>query len=120
MAIESLEHGAAVVGCVWRGYCVPDRSSGERRDSPEGWKPPLRSLRDPRRWPERVRAREVTMRSLPQSASVDHLRRQAKDLLVLLRHSQPSLTLSDAQAVVAREYGYDSWPQLKAAAERQH
>jgi hypothetical protein len=60
------------------------------------------------------------MRSLPQSASVDHLRRQAKDLLVLLRHSQPSVTLTEAQAAVAREYGYDSWPQLKAAAERQH
>ena len=57
------------------------------------------------------------MRTLPESASLDHLRRQAKDLLVMLRRSQPSATLADAQASVAREYGCESWAQLKAAAE---
>lgn len=59
------------------------------------------------------------MRTLPESASLDHLRRQAKDLLAVLRRSQPSATLAEAQASVAREYGYESWPQLKAAAEEQ-
>lgn len=59
------------------------------------------------------------MRTLPESASLDHLRRQAKDLLAVLRRSQPSATLADAQASVAREYGYERWTQLKAAAEEQ-
>lgn len=59
------------------------------------------------------------MRTLPESASLDHLRRQAKDLLAVLRRSRPSATLADAQASVAREYGYESWAQLKAAAEQQ-
>ncbi|MDQ6806693.1 MAG: phosphotransferase [Actinomycetota bacterium] len=59
------------------------------------------------------------MRTFPESASLDHLRRQAKDLLVLLRRSQQSATLADAQTAVAREYGYKSWTQLKVAAEEQ-
>ena len=42
------------------------------------------------------------MRSLPQSTSLNHLRRQAKDLLAVPRGSQPSATLADAQAFVAR------------------
>lgn len=57
------------------------------------------------------------MRTLPQSASLEHLRRQSKDLLVVLRRTQPHARLGDAQAAIAREYGYESWPQLKAAAE---
>ncbi len=59
------------------------------------------------------------MRTLPDSASLDHLRRQAKDLLVVLRRVRPSATLADAQASVAHEYGCESWTQLKAAAEEQ-
>lgn len=57
------------------------------------------------------------MRTLPESASLDHLRRQAKDLLATLRGSDPSMTLADAQASLARQYGYDTWPELKLAAD---
>jgi hypothetical protein len=82
---------------------------------------------------------------LPHSANLDHLKGQAKDLLrsfragdlsafQRLREFHPKLTstpdaampaqtisLSDAQLSLAREYGYASWPRLKAAlAERHH
>lgn len=59
------------------------------------------------------------MRTLPEAASLDHRRRQAKDLLAMLRASDASATLAEAQASVAREYGFEAWTQLKAAAEKQ-
>ena len=58
------------------------------------------------------------MRDLPDHASVDHLRRQAKDQLVVLRRTEPDATLTDAQASVAQQYGFPSWADLKAEAER--
>ncbi len=75
---------------------------------------------------------------LPDSAHLDHLKRQAKDLLrdfrdeamsayQRVREFHPkfdgiadaemqarSFALSDAQLSIAREYGYASWPRLKA------
>lgn len=82
---------------------------------------------------------------LPESANLDHLKHQAKDLLrdfraaklsafQRVREFHPKLssvadtdmlsytfTLSDAQISIAREYGYPSWPRLKAViAERNH
>jgi hypothetical protein len=71
-------------------------------------------------------------RALPPNPSLDQLRRQAKDLLrsaraldlqALLRIEQylPDrsgvATLADAQLVVAREYGFPSWPKLKRQVE---
>ena len=76
------------------------------------------------------------IRSLPSRPSLVQLKRQAKDLLKRLqagdteaterlrahprlsRASAPSasaakLSLSDAQLVIAREYGFTSWPKLK-------
>ena len=74
---------------------------------------------------------------LPGSANIDHLKRQAKDLLRAHRAAQmsayqrirefhprwadvpdtrmheQSFSLSDAQLCIAREYGYASWPRLK-------
>jgi ankyrin repeat protein len=76
-------------------------------------------------------------KSLPQRPSLDQLKRQAKDLLKQLRRneasalvrvknalpdfetvndaalSEVSFALSQAQRVVAREYGFASWPKLK-------
>jgi phosphotransferase family enzyme len=60
------------------------------------------------------------MRTLPESASLDHLRKQAKDLLDVLRRSDPSTTLSDAQANLARQYGYATWTELKKASDEQN
>ena len=82
---------------------------------------------------------------LPDSANLDHLKHQAKDLLRDFRAGQmaafqrvrefhprffdvadaemPSrrFILSDAQLSIAREYGYASWPRLKdVIAERRY
>ncbi len=75
---------------------------------------------------------------LPESANIDHLKNQAKDLLRDFRSgqmsafqrirefhphhaarsdedlSQQTYSLSDALLSIAREYGYPSWPRLKA------
>jgi hypothetical protein len=58
------------------------------------------------------------MRTLPESASLDHLRRQAKELLAILRRSEPEATLGEAQAALAREYGFTTWSDLKAEVAR--
>ena len=72
-----------------------------------------------------------TSPSLPSKSSLENLRKQAKSLLKAARANDesarrkfrtfhptasqpPNLTLSDAQLVVARSYGFTSWPKLKA------
>ena len=58
------------------------------------------------------------MRLLPDSPSLDHLRQQAKDVLLQLRAVRPEATLSDAQALVAEQYGFRTWPDLKNEVDR--
>ncbi len=58
------------------------------------------------------------MRTLPDNPHLDHLRRQAKDLLAGLRDTNPEATLAEAQASLARQYGFDSWTDLKAEVDR--
>ena len=58
------------------------------------------------------------MSQLPRRPSFSHLRKQAKDLLRRLRQQNPDATLTEAQHALAREYGFDSWPKLKAQVER--
>jgi ankyrin repeat protein len=70
------------------------------------------------------------MSALPDRPSLDHLANQAKRLLSSFRSGDPdamrrvaefhprpapaaSFSLHDAQLVVAREYGFASWPRLK-------
>ncbi len=69
-------------------------------------------------------------RRLPAQPNLEQLRKQAKDLLKLYHAGDPaavteverferhpdrlSFTLIDAQRVLARAYGYESWPRLKA------
>ena len=64
--------------------------------------------------------------SAPLRLSLEQLRKQAKELLRLLRDGDPSATdrlrkhksnvsdpiLADAQFVLAREHGFESWPRL--------
>jgi hypothetical protein len=68
-------------------------------------------------------------RQLPPHPDLDHLRRQAKDLLEAFREgdataiaevqahyrgaTSAAFALHDAQLVLARAYGFDSWPNLK-------
>jgi ankyrin repeat protein len=71
--------------------------------------------------------------SLPEAPSLEQLRKQAKDLLrafragettaaarVAAHHPSPNepLKLTGAQLVIAREYGFPSWPQLRAYFKR--
>jgi aminoglycoside phosphotransferase (APT) family kinase protein len=54
------------------------------------------------------------MKTLPDNPNLDHLRRQAKDLLAGLRDCDPDASLADAQASLAEQYGFGSWTDLKA------
>ncbi len=49
-------------------------------------------------------------RNLPANPSLVQLKHQAKDLL---KQSRTGGSLSDMQLVIAREYGFASWPKLK-------
>lgn len=74
----------------------------------------------------------VAPRALPERPDLEHLRGQAKTLLDALRAKEPAAVervsramphrgepwqLADAQFVVAREYGFASWPKLVAHVE---
>jgi len=56
-------------------------------------------------------------RDLPEFPNLDHLRKQAKALLRELRQHSPAVKLSQAQHKIARQYGFASWPKLKAHVE---
>lgn len=51
--------------------------------------------------------------SLPTAVSLEQLRKQAKDL----RRAR-SVRLAEAQLLVARQYGFPSWPRLRAYVDR--
>ncbi len=69
-------------------------------------------------------------RRLPENPNIEQLRKQAKELLESFRKGEPAaigevakferkpdsatFALNDAQRVLARAYGYRSWPALKA------
>lgn len=48
-------------------------------------------------------------RFLPLRASVEWLKKTAKDQLDVIRHSTPEAKLHDAQLKLAREYGFPNW-----------
>jgi ankyrin repeat protein len=70
-------------------------------------------------------------RAIRENPDLDHLKRQAKELLEAYRESSPeavaevtayhrtatpeTFALHDAQFVLARSYGFESWPKLEAA-----
>ncbi|MET0416184.1 MAG: phosphotransferase [Actinoplanes sp.] len=58
------------------------------------------------------------MKTLPDNPNLDHLRRQAKDLLAGLRDTRPGAALADAQASLAEQYGFRTWTDLKVAVDR--
>ena len=59
------------------------------------------------------------MKVLPDNPNLDHLRKQAKDLLAGLRDCDPGASLADAQASLAEQYGFRTWTDLKAEVDRQ-
>jgi Ser/Thr protein kinase RdoA (MazF antagonist) len=58
------------------------------------------------------------VKTLPDNPNLDHLRRQAKDLLAGLRDFRPEASLADAQASLAQQYGFRGWTDLKAEVDR--
>lgn len=78
-------------------------------------------------------SRQPPTRTLREHPDLDQLKRQAKELLEAYRASTPdvlaeveayyrratpgSFALHDAQFVLARAHGFESWPKLKAAVE---
>jgi hypothetical protein len=56
-------------------------------------------------------------RNLPARPNLEYLKKEAKDRLVQLQAGEPNAQLVDAQHALAREYGFDSWPKLKAHVE---
>ena len=54
---------------------------------------------------------------LPKRASLEFLRKLAKDRLRALRKTDPEAKLATALLAVARDHGFSSWRQLKAAVE---
>jgi ankyrin repeat protein/catechol 2,3-dioxygenase-like lactoylglutathione lyase family enzyme len=55
---------------------------------------------------------------LPERASLEYLRKLAKERLRELRRTVPGARLSDAQLSVARDHGFPSWRALKAEVDR--
>ena len=57
-------------------------------------------------------------RPLPVRPSLEWLKKTAKDELKRLRPEQPEAVLADAQRLIAREYGFESWRKLKRHVEQ--
>jgi hypothetical protein len=53
-------------------------------------------------------------RTLPKRPNLEHLKNQAKARLDALLHHDPNAKLADALHAIAGEYGFASWPKLKA------
>jgi hypothetical protein len=51
---------------------------------------------------------------LPDRPSLEYLKKQARERLRELQVRVPGTQLADAQHAIAREYGFPSWPKLKA------
>jgi hypothetical protein len=56
-------------------------------------------------------------RQLPAHPNLEYLKKQAKELLSELQQENPESQLADVQHTLAREYGFASWPKLKAHIE---
>ncbi len=54
------------------------------------------------------------LRALPEHPNLEHLRKEAKQRLKLLRQTDPAAALAVAQRDVARDYGFPSWRRLVA------
>jgi ankyrin repeat protein len=55
---------------------------------------------------------------LPERASLEYLKKRAKERLLELRREDPRAQLAAAQLAIARDYGFPSWRALKAEIDR--
>jgi hypothetical protein len=56
-------------------------------------------------------------RNLPDRPNLEFLKKEAKALLDSMQQRDAGAQLADAQYALARDYGFDSWPRLKAHVE---
>jgi hypothetical protein len=56
-------------------------------------------------------------RNLPDRPNLEFLKKEAKTLLESMQRAATGAQLADAQYALARDYGFDSWPKLKAHVE---
>ena len=56
-------------------------------------------------------------RNLPDRPNLEYLKKQAKALRVTMQQTDAAAQLADAQHALARDYGFASWPKLKAHVE---
>lgn len=56
-------------------------------------------------------------RNLPARPNLEFLKKEAKSLRDVLRQRDAAAQLADAQHALARDYGFASWPKLKAHVE---
>jgi hypothetical protein len=61
--------------------------------------------------------RSLSARSLPARATLEHLKSQAKQRLRTMRSHDSAARLSEAQLLVARDYGFPSWRKMKSYVE---
>lgn len=61
-----------------------------------------------------VRSSSARPSVLPDHPSLEHLRKEAKSRLKVLRATDPTARLAAAQRDVARDYGFPSWRRLQA------
>lgn len=64
--------------------------------------------------------RSASSRSLPARPDLEHLKNEAKQRLKTMRSEQPAASLSQAQLLVARTYGFPSWRKLKVYVDALH
>ena len=55
---------------------------------------------------------------LPVRASLEYLRKLAKERLLVVRRTRPDAQLADALLAVAQEHGFPSWRALKTEVDR--
>src|SRR5215471_10859540 len=60
----------------------------------------------------------MSTHNLPERASLEYLKKLAKERLVVLRKTDPGAKLARAQFETAREYGFPSWRALKNEIDR--
>ncbi|MGH7687638.1 MAG: hypothetical protein ACREN2_12600 [Candidatus Dormibacteria bacterium] len=58
------------------------------------------------------------MRVLPENPNIDHVRQQARDLLIALRETDPAASLSQAQRALAEQYGFSTWTAVRHEVHR--
>jgi TolA-binding protein len=68
---------------------------------------------------KRTPANPDPARLLPEFANLEHLKKEAKQRLKVMRLDNPGVKLSAAQLTVAREYGFSSWRSLIAYVKSQ-